>query len=910
MTIRFPILAALCVGVMQLLADDPGRELWSSPWTEVTPQNGVWDEYYRRTDDPANCSFRFRVMRYASAIGVEAFVRDDKVVVDDCPADSISCETWKDDCLEVFFDGDNDRNPNTRGPEYETNPTPCNAGGEYAIAANGSSQSDYASAKKCFGTLWGGTSEPWEEGGRRVGTYYRLWFRYECLGLPTPYAHEPVRFGFTICVHDDDDGGANDLALYWKGNPKIPYADESAFGTVEFPGRPTDRLDALVPVDWTDVGPIERRIEGLRTLHDRYGLRRFVLITPWRVRYCERGDVAAYAAAGRDILRAKEAFSGSDVEIGWWLAPSISASREFPGQRIMDSSGHSTYASCPLSDEFSAALCERVDACVSVAKPAIIFVEDDYTLSNHGGMDSMKGCFCPLHLAAYAKRVGKTWSAAEIAEMFRKPTDANRSLRQAFADLSRDSLVSLAKKIRATVDRTDPSIRICLCQSGFADIDGDSTEADARAFAGRTRPMARIFGAGYFSENVPADLPKSVAHTIWSAQHLPPDIERIHETDPYPHTRFYNSANFLWSELSAAVLAGVDGTYYYCTQYNDDPVGDDGYAACYRDRARQLDVVRDLRTGMKPCGIRGVYTPAEAYLFRETDKGAATGMLSVLASFTAKMGFPFVTTEDAPVAFLFGNTPNALTDEEIRKILSGGVLLDAEAAVLLTQRGYSELIGCTATDAPDTMLYNRERITEVAGCRRNGRLLYQIKFDALPILGWTPKKCVFAELKPRAKTEIWSELIDIDGHPVAPATTFCSNTLGGRVAVLGRSLDDQPHPSIFSERKQELLHNLVGKLGGELDVCAPFAPCTWVLSAKNDRALLVMVENLAGEPRPDAALRFGSQWQGATVECIRKDGTREKIGVAADHFRLPHGSFSPMDPEFLIVTHEKGNKGK
>ena len=34
--------------------------------------------------------------------------------------------------------------------------------------------------------------------------------------------------------HDDDDGGANDLALYWRGNPAKPYADERAFGTITF----------------------------------------------------------------------------------------------------------------------------------------------------------------------------------------------------------------------------------------------------------------------------------------------------------------------------------------------------------------------------------------------------------------------------------------------------------------------------------------------------------------------------------------------------------------------------------------------------------------------------------------------------------------------------------------------------
>jgi hypothetical protein len=228
--------ARTVVALLLMAASAVGAPCWDSSWTEVTPQNGVWDEYYRRTDDPANCSFRFRVSRYADSLGVEAFVRDDNVVVDDCQAGSISCTTWKDDCLEVFFDGDNDRNPNTRGPEYETNPTPCNAGGEYAIAANGATQSDYASAKKCFGRLWGGVAEPWMEGDCRVGTHYRLWFRYECLGRPVPRPDEDVSFGFTICVHDDDDGGRNDRALYWKGNPARPYRDESRFGTIVLEG--------------------------------------------------------------------------------------------------------------------------------------------------------------------------------------------------------------------------------------------------------------------------------------------------------------------------------------------------------------------------------------------------------------------------------------------------------------------------------------------------------------------------------------------------------------------------------------------------------------------------------------------------------------------------------------------------
>ena len=207
------------------------REAWSSDWIEVTAANGVKDDYYPLQREPEKCSFKFRVMRNANnTIGVEAFVRDDRIVTDDSPAGSISCPTWKDDCLEVFFDGDGDGNPNTRGPDWNDNPTPCNAGGEYAIAANGATQSDYASAKKCFVALWGGSAKPWIKDGTRVGTHYRLWFTWDCLARAAPPPGEQVPLKMTVCIHDDDDGGTCDYALYWKGNPKYPFADESAFG--------------------------------------------------------------------------------------------------------------------------------------------------------------------------------------------------------------------------------------------------------------------------------------------------------------------------------------------------------------------------------------------------------------------------------------------------------------------------------------------------------------------------------------------------------------------------------------------------------------------------------------------------------------------------------------------------------
>ena len=210
----------------------PARELYSTEVFEVTHETGVWDEEYGRTDDPANCSFRFRVLRYGDGIGVKATVRDDRVVTDSCPCGAVSCASWDDDTLQCFFDGNNDRAKDARagnGLRY---------GGEFTLVANGAAQSDYSSKPRGFGDSWRGTVSVREnpDGGYLLD--YDLWFSWSCIGRRRPPADsEDVTFGFNICVHDDDDGGRNDRALYWKGSSVRPYRDESGFGTITLKGR-------------------------------------------------------------------------------------------------------------------------------------------------------------------------------------------------------------------------------------------------------------------------------------------------------------------------------------------------------------------------------------------------------------------------------------------------------------------------------------------------------------------------------------------------------------------------------------------------------------------------------------------------------------------------------------------------
>ena len=225
----------------RLFCQDERRVVSESPWYEVSPQNGVWDAEYGRTDDPANASFRLRVLRYADGIGVEAIARDDRIVTDNCKPGAIAvhddiygqnaCPSWDDDNLECFFDGDDVKSKKKRQAGVSS------GGGEYALVANGAAQSDFSCCPKSFGQKWQGMAriEKYPQGGYTIA--YTLWFSWECLGWKVPpQENEDIRFGFNICMHDDDDGGRNDRALFWKGDTLFPYRDESQFGEIVLKG--------------------------------------------------------------------------------------------------------------------------------------------------------------------------------------------------------------------------------------------------------------------------------------------------------------------------------------------------------------------------------------------------------------------------------------------------------------------------------------------------------------------------------------------------------------------------------------------------------------------------------------------------------------------------------------------------
>ena len=203
-------------------------------WTFVSVTNGVSDDVCSAPCGDADLSYRFRCLHDAGGLVVEVVVRDDDIATDTCPAGSVDCRSWLDDCAEVFIDGELARLDDSR----KDNGKHLWHGGEFVLVANGAAQSNSSAAPKGYippARAFGGDlpDANWWTGEAFLlpghGHAERFYIPWRSMG----HSSTPARIGFTISLQDDDAGGERDHTLYWTGNPAKPHLDERAYGVVE-----------------------------------------------------------------------------------------------------------------------------------------------------------------------------------------------------------------------------------------------------------------------------------------------------------------------------------------------------------------------------------------------------------------------------------------------------------------------------------------------------------------------------------------------------------------------------------------------------------------------------------------------------------------------------------------------------
>lgn len=629
-------------------------------------------------------------------------------------------------------------------------------------------------------------------------------------------------------------------------------------------------VEILVPVSLAGNWPEPETVaETILQQHQRYGLKRFVLSGPGLAWRCKGyPDRSVYEQLAEDFCRVRELLKEQDLALGWWSSVNLKSGRHPDLQPIVKGDGEEhPFANCPSDAEFKERHAKNIAAFCRVARPDFIIIEDDYCISAAAGK---YGCFCKNHLAEFEKRVGRRYEREELVRIFGKKEQDSIELLKRYKEMLKDTMVDLSARIRRELDKQTPEIPICLAQAGTIDNDGNATEAVCRALAGKNhRPLCRLYGA-YYNGGEIKNVPELLYHAVYCKQHLGEDFGLYHESDTYPHTRFFTSARMMKTYLGITYSHGLIGSVFQTQQHLDDPGEESAYGKMLKSERTRLSELIKTVSGCTPMGVEIPYDPF--YNFMEESRNPL--WVRPISAF----GIPFVTTP-SKTAFLDEVSAKYLSDEELKRYFSGNLFLDGDAAYILTKRGYGKYMGVSVGE---------NAVTDEMKFDFAAKEVIQPPFDQYSVGKNMPAAHTYAKGKngiPRTvtplgeKTQIISKVVNCDKLPFTAGMTRFENELGGRVVVMGMTLKGNGSQSLYNYRRMTLFDQLLLWCGEEL----PFVkkePYLHLIANKGgsdkDFAYQMTIVNLAEDTVSEVELYLPMPMRGKELLYLTAEGRWEK----------------------------------
>lgn len=461
-------------------------------------------------------------------------------------------------------------------------------------------------------------------------------------------------------------------------------------------------------------------------------------------------------------------------------------------------------ALCPLDPDFADMMCELIADIVRVSGTRMLMLDDELCLSVRPGI----GCACENHLRALGEMLGEKIELSDIPK--KVFMGAPSRYRDAWLELMKKTLVDFATKVRAAVDAVDPEVRIGFC-SGYTswDLEGADAMDIARALAGGTAPFLRYSGAPYWVSSRRFNR-QSLATVIECTrmQHeacIGSGIETFTEADTYPRDRFNTPAAL--SECFDDATRGVLGmdVLKYVYEYSNQPTYDTGYVDAHTRAEVLRDQLSEAFSGKKSVGIRiyehirkigGATLPIiEDRAFSSADEQNIENLFfSPAANMLSSSAIPTVYSGNGVCGIAFGECARYIDRSDLER----GMILDAKAAKILSDRGI------------DTGIGEVEYIG--VGCGF---------FERFPcgedvVLFNTPE---IAKMKISERAEVQSEFVrfELYSDESYPASYRYENENGERFLVLGFDAEKLPdHSSLLrSYMRAKDICDSTEYLGGE-----------------------------------------------------------------------------------------------
>lgn len=568
----------------------------------------------------------------------------------------------------------------------------------------------------------------------------------------------------------------------------------------------------------------------------------------------------------------------------------------------------SPISACPLCPDWQQYLCDTFATWARDLEPVAIWIEDDWRLHNHGQELGYGGCFCPRHLARFAAHVGEPRVDRETLLAAVLAPGPPHPWRGAWLDVCRDTLLEPAIRLEQAIHAAAPHVRIGLMSSNpdVHSMEGRDWAAMQRAWGCAPAFLTRPHLPPYTETNAIHDVPAVTRHTLAS---LARPIDVFPELENSPRCgRFSKSAAFsVWECLHSVCYGSAGITINHYDMMGCGIALDPGLGTALRDARDRLSAVARLGIDdQRAHGIRVLFHP-EIARHRVCRAPSATplepsfnpvptahpttspsaGLAQLKESsdhwsrtfYTLGIAHRFACANDdqaAPVA-VNGQTLRAFADEEIEQLLAGPMLLDAEAADVLVERGHAADIGI----AGGTWLGLEEAAYAYESIRAGDPGLHGLAHPRM-----CAQRCavrIFA-MRPVAGASVRTDIRQAGHAVVAPGLIVFHNARGGRIASLAYPVGGAAFfVSFFNVFRMKLMQDLLFELAPDAPLATVAPGPLHVYRAPTAEGLLLAVLNPTHDAVDRCTIRLGAMPSAPRqTRVLTADGRWEAVALPSE----------------------------
>ena len=474
---------------------------------------------------------------------------------------------------------------------------------------------------------------------------------------------------------------------------------------------------------------------------------------------------------------------------------------------------------------------------LAVSNPDFIWLDDDIRMDNHGVQHA---CYCPNCINKYNSDNGSSYTRESLIADLNSP-ECN-GVRQSWTGHLSDTLTRVCKIVSDAVYSVNPDIKIGLMTCGRLGL--IHARNDLNKWMGVMNAVKGRPGGGFYEDSAPIGwVHKALVLEEQIILYSPGVADIQYEMENFPYQRLCKSLISLRNECTGALMNGANGIAYNAMNLEDY----DELLYMVKEYTPLWSEIVRFSDGWRNAGVTAYLDP-DYNSHKKTDgdffdysRAAKVGQSNIFA----EIGVPLTASDKNSYAYLlFGPMAEALTDDQIREMLSSGVMMDGEALTVLTSRGYGALCGVEVDKVFDNGM--REIITDLAF--NELPFEFDLPYIRDPFITFWRKEVKCYSLKPLSDSvRVISILNTVLGDNIGPCSTLFENSTGGRVAVMGFVA----WSALYSPQKRYQILTVVdwltkGMLPVRIDKCVKVAP--FVKKDPDTGKMLIMLTNAFLDP--------------------------------------------------------------